>query len=99
MPTAVAVMVRLVTTSELPVLVTELVPQFPVPPVDAAVTVKGVVAAGVAVVVEIVKVEVAEVLETVVGPKTAVAPVGAVQLIDSGADVQTAPPDHVVVIE
>jgi hypothetical protein len=88
-----------VTTKLWLVLFTELVPQFPVPPVDAAVTVNTVVPAGVAVVVEIVRVEVAALLATVVGPKTAVAPVGAVQLIVSGAEVQTAPPDHVVVIE
>ena len=93
-----AVIVSGVTTSDALELVIELVPQFPVPPVELAVTVKFVVPAGVEEVVEMVSVEVAELLATVVGRNEAVAPVGAVQLIVNGIDVQTAPPDHVVVI-
>jgi hypothetical protein len=92
------VIVSGVTTSDAAELVIELVPQFPVPPVEAAVTVKLVVPAGVDALVEMVSVEVTELLATVVGLNAAVAPVGAVQLIVSGTEVQVAPPVHVVVI-
>jgi len=97
-PMVAAVIVSGVTTSVALLLVTELVPQLPVPPVELAVTVKLVVPAGVAEVVEIVSVDVAELLATVVGLNPAVAPVGAVQLIVSGIEAHTAPPLHVVVI-
>jgi len=98
-PTVVVVIVSgACTTKLLPLLVTELAPQLaPVPPVVAAVTVKGVVLAGVAVVVVIVSVEVAAAAVTVVGLNEAIAPVGAVQLIVSGAEVQVPLPAHVVV--
>ena len=92
------VIVSVATTSELVALVIELVPQFPVPPVEAAVTVKLVEPAGVAPVVVIVSVDVVAPLVTVVGLNAAVAPVGAVQLIVRGAEVQTGPPVHVVLI-
>jgi len=74
------VIVSLATTKVAVELVTELVPQFP-PAVVEAVTVKLVEPTGVEAVVEIVSVDVVLELETVVGLKEAVAPVGAVQLI------------------
>ena len=73
-------------------------PQLPVPPVVAAVTVNGVVPAGVAPVVLIVKVEVTAAFVTVVGLKAAVSPAAGVQLIVRGAEVQVPAPVHVVVI-
>lgn len=91
-------MVSGVTTKLAAELVTELVPHAPVPPVDAAVTVKPVVPAGVDAVVLSVSVVVVVIFETVVGLNTAVAPVGGVQLIVRGAEVQTPAPVQVVVI-
>jgi len=92
------VIVSFATTKVAFELVMELVPQVPVPPVDAAVTVKLVEPAGVEAVVEIVRVDVVLVFETVVGLNEAVAPVGGVQLIVNGADVQLPAPVQVVVI-
>ena len=99
MPTATVVIVRGAwTISELAELVIELVPHAP-PAVVEAVTVNGVEAAGVAPVVLIVSVDVVAPFVTVVGPKTAVAPVGAVQLIPRAFEVHVpALPAHVVVI-
>ena len=97
-PTVVAVMTSLATTNVALELVIELVPQLPVPPVDAAVTVKLVEPAGVEPVVEMVSVDVALLFETVVGLKAAVAPAGAVQLIVKGTDVQVPAPVQLVVI-
>jgi hypothetical protein len=89
-----------VTTTKLwLVLVNVLVPQFPVPPVVAAVTVNGVVLDGVLPSVVMVNVEVVELFETVVGLKVATASIGAVQLIASGAEVQVVLPAHVVLIK
>ncbi len=85
------------TTRLLLALVTELVPQPPAVVVDA-VTVKGVVAAGVAPVVVIVRTDVVVVFVTVVGRNAAVAPAGAVQLIDRAFEVQACTPAHVVLI-
>jgi len=81
------------------VLLTELVPQAPVPPVVDAVTVSPeVVPAGVKPVVEIVSVDVVAEFETVVGLNDAVAPVGSTPFRTKGIDVQEPPPVHVVVI-
>jgi len=98
-PTVVAVIVRGACTTKFALeLVIELVPH-PLPAVVDAVTVKGVVDAGVEVVVEIVRVDVVALFVTVVGLNEAVAPVGAVQLIVRRFDVQLAAlPAHVVVI-
>jgi len=80
-------------------LVIVLMPQAPVPPVEAAVTVNGVVAAGVEALVVIVRVDVVLLFETVVGLNAGLAPVGAVQLIVKGAEVQELVPNQVVLIE
>jgi hypothetical protein len=98
-PTVTAVTVCGATTNVAVELMTELAPQFPVPPVEVAVTVKFVDPPGVAFVVLIVSVEVGEAFETVVGLNAAAAPVGAVQLIVSGTEVQLPLPVQVVVIE
>ena len=79
-------------------LVIELVPQAPVPPVEVAVTVKLVEPAGVEAPVVMVSVDVRALLATVVGLKAAVAPVGAVQLMTRGIEVQVPAPVHAVVI-
>ena len=71
---------------------------MPVPPVEAAVTVNGVVPPGVVALVVIVRVDVVALLVTVVGLNEAVDPVGAVQLIVSGTEVQVPLPVQVVVI-
>jgi len=97
-PAVTAVIVSGVTTRDALELVIELVPQLPVPPVEDAVTVNVVDPAGVEALVEIVRVEVVALLATVVGLNSALAPVGGVQLIVRGIEVQTGPPVHVVVI-
>jgi hypothetical protein len=87
------------TTSEAAELVTEPLLQLPEPPVEATVTVKLVVPEGVDADVVMVSVDVSDVFEIVVGLKAAVAPVGAVQLMVTGGEVQVPEkPPHVVVM-
>jgi hypothetical protein len=93
------VIVSMVTTNWCVLLLTELVPHAPVPPVVAAVTVKFVEPAGVDAVLLIVRVVVVVPFETVVGLKAAVSPVAGVQLMESGAEVQVPEPVQVVVIK
>ena len=87
------------TTREFEALVIVPVPQPPVPPVEATVTVKGVVAPGVEAVVATVSVDVSWPLVSV-GLRLVVTPVGAPgfqMTVTTG--VQVAVPVHVVVIE
>lgn len=94
----VAVIVCAFTTKLALELGTELLPQLPVPPVDAAVTVNAVVPPGVEALVVIVRVDVVLEFETVVGLNEAFAPVGSVPLNTRGMEVQVPLPVHVVVI-
>jgi hypothetical protein len=98
-PTLVAVIVCGAITKLALALVIELAPQLPAPPVDDAVTVKGVVLPELVALVVIVRVDVALPFETVVGLKAATDPVGSDPLNTSGIEVQVPFPLHVAVIK
>lgn len=93
-----ALIVAVATAKVCVLLVTEPVPHWPVPPVDATVTVKFVEPVGVEAVVEMVRVVVVLLFDTVVGLNAAVSPAAGVQLIVRGAEVHVPGPVQVVVI-